>query len=39
MLSPRLLELLRDWWRAARPRTWLFPQGCSTLTWGVSGQG
>ena len=25
MLSPRLLELLRDWWRAARPRTWLFP--------------
>ena len=25
MLSPRLLGLLRDWWRAARPRTWLFP--------------
>jgi site-specific recombinase XerD len=25
MLSPRLLELLRDWWRAARPRAWLFP--------------
>ena len=25
MLSPRLLELLRDWWRAARPRSWLFP--------------
>ena len=25
MLSPRLLELLRDWWRAARPRVWLFP--------------
>lgn len=25
MLSPQLLELLRDWWRAARPRAWLFP--------------
>jgi integrase/recombinase XerD len=25
MLSPRLLKLLRDWWRAARPRAWLFP--------------
>jgi site-specific recombinase XerD len=25
MLSPRLLELLRTWWRAARPTTWLFP--------------
>ena len=25
MLSPRLLELLRDWWQAARPRVWLFP--------------
>jgi integrase/recombinase XerD len=25
MLSPRLLELLRDWWRIARPRVWLFP--------------
>jgi integrase/recombinase XerD len=25
MLSPQLLELLRDWWRAARPRVWLFP--------------
>ena len=25
MLSPRLLELLRDWWHAARPRIWLFP--------------
>jgi integrase/recombinase XerD len=25
MLSPRLLELLRDWWRAARPQVWLFP--------------
>jgi site-specific recombinase XerD len=25
MLSPRLLELLRAWWRVARPRPWLFP--------------
>lgn len=25
MLSPRLLELLRDWWRVGRPATWLFP--------------
>ena len=25
MLSPQLLEWLRDWWRAARPQGWLFP--------------
>src|SRR5213592_1206841 len=25
MLSPVLLDLLRTWWRAARPRGWLFP--------------
>lgn len=25
MLSPALLELLRAWWRAARPQGWLFP--------------
>jgi site-specific recombinase XerD len=25
MLSPRLLELLREWWRVGRPRHWLFP--------------
>jgi site-specific recombinase XerD len=25
MLSPHLLELLRSWWRAARPQGWLFP--------------
>jgi integrase len=25
MLSPQLLALLRDWWRAARPPVWLFP--------------
>ena len=25
MLSPRLLELLRDWWRIAHPQVWMFP--------------
>lgn len=25
MLSPRLLEALRSYWKTARPRTWLFP--------------
>jgi integrase/recombinase XerD len=25
MLSPQLLELLRDWWRVGRPEGWLFP--------------
>ena len=25
MLSQQLLELLRQWWRIARPRYWLFP--------------
>jgi|ERR1022692_2444498 site-specific recombinase XerD len=25
MLSPRLLEVLRAWWRVERPRHWLFP--------------
>lgn len=25
MLSPELLELLRAWWRTARPQGWLFP--------------
>ena len=25
MLSPKLLELLRDWYRIAQPRVWLFP--------------
>ena len=27
MLSPRLLEILRRWWRCARPKDWLFPGG------------
>ena len=25
MLSPKLLEILRRWWRVARPQRWLFP--------------
>jgi integrase/recombinase XerD len=25
MLSPHLLQLLREWWKAARPQVWLFP--------------
>jgi site-specific recombinase XerD len=25
MLSPKLLEILREWWRVSRPRPWLFP--------------
>ncbi len=25
MLSPKLLEVLRDWWRVEKPRPWLFP--------------
>jgi integrase/recombinase XerD len=25
MLSPKLLEILREWWRAERPKHWLFP--------------
>jgi len=24
MLSPQLLQLLREWWKAARPPVWLF---------------
>ena len=27
MLSPRLLDLLRTWWKVAKPRPWLFPGG------------
>jgi integrase len=27
MLSPKLLELLRDWYRIAGPAVWLFPGG------------
>src|SRR6516225_10379506 len=25
MLSPKLLEILRPWWRQERPQHWLFP--------------
>ena len=25
MLSPRLLEILRQWWRLRKPKLWLFP--------------
>jgi integrase/recombinase XerD len=25
MLSPQLLELLRDWWRIAQAKVWMFP--------------
>jgi len=25
MLSPKLLEILRDWWRLDKPKPWLFP--------------
>jgi site-specific recombinase XerD len=25
MLSPKLLDSLRNWWRVAKPREWLFP--------------
>jgi site-specific recombinase XerD len=25
MLSPKLLEILRNWWRQERPQLWLFP--------------
>ena len=25
MLSPKLLEILRDWWRVEKPKLWLFP--------------
>jgi site-specific recombinase XerD len=25
MLSPKLLDILRDWWRSAKPQQWLFP--------------
>jgi integrase/recombinase XerD len=28
MLSPRLLEILRDWWRRDKPKHWLFPSDC-----------
>ena len=27
MLSPRLLQILRDWWKMKKPEQWLFPGG------------
>jgi site-specific recombinase XerD len=30
MLSPALLQTLRDYWRSYRPRTWLFPNKSGT---------
>jgi site-specific recombinase XerD len=37
MLSPKLLDLLRAYWKAARPRTWLFPNrgGDGPITTGA----
>jgi site-specific recombinase XerD len=35
MLSPKRLEILRDWWRLRRPQHWLFPgdrPGCPMTT-------
>jgi len=27
MLSPRLLQILRNWWKVTKPKQWLFPGG------------
>jgi integrase/recombinase XerD len=35
LLSPRLLEALRLYWRAHRPRTWLFPNASGSGPMGV----
>jgi integrase/recombinase XerD len=38
MLSPKLLETLRDYWRAVRPQEWLFPgdhPGCAITSSAV----
>ena len=36
MLSPQLLELLRDWWRPARLQVWLSPVGTRSIRSSVS---
>jgi site-specific recombinase XerD len=36
LLSPRLLETLRLYWRQSRPRTWLFPNRAATAPIDVS---
>ena len=28
-LCPKLLETLREYWKAKKPKTWLFPAGCA----------
>ena len=32
LLSPHLLSVLRDWWKAARPPVWLFPSRLTSFT-------
>ena len=32
MLSPKLLEILRAWWKIHRPRHWLFPGAAGTVS-------
>jgi integrase len=32
MLSPKLLEILREWWRVERPEHWLFRAICRAST-------
>jgi site-specific recombinase XerD len=34
MLSPHLLDLLREYWKTAKPHTWLFPGQDSTRSIG-----
>jgi integrase/recombinase XerD len=34
MLSPQLLELLRDWWRIARPKVWMFRRAVKRRSFG-----
>ena len=38
MLSPVLLELLRDWWRIARPTAWLSRRRATGVLGDVAGQ-
>ena len=38
-LSPRLLELLREYWRAYHPPTWLFPGACQRKRYNVATPG
>ena len=36
MLSPKLLEMLREWWRLSQPRHWLFPGARPTTRSGAA---